>query len=268
MSMSVGASSNALSYLQSLMQGAFGAGNSAASSDAAAANNPLSPLLQALSGFGVATEQPTPATAPANGTTGSGGSSFDPGTMAALLSLQDQSATGGTAQTPSSLFSKLDTDGDGQVSKSEFETALTGTGASTSNADALFAKLDANGDGSISKSELAKAKNGHHHHMHGGDESQASGASGQSAIDSLLSSAATSGATTQTAANADGSTTTTISYADGSTVAMTTPAAFTNSSGTAASGASGQNTNNLLEQLIQLQSQLLGSVTPTLSAVA
>ena len=49
---------------------------------------------------------------------------------------------------------------------------------------------------------------------------------------------------------------------------MTTPAASTNSSGTAASGASGQNTNNLLEQLIQLQSQLLGSVTPTLSAVA
>ena len=108
--------------------------------------------------------------------------------MAALLSLQDQSATGGTAQTPSSLFSKFDTDGDGQVSKSEFDTALTGAGASTSNADALFAKLDANGDGSISQSELAKAKNGHHHHMHGGDESQASGASGQSAIDSLLSS--------------------------------------------------------------------------------
>ena len=67
MSMSVGASSNALSYLQSLMQGALGAGNSAASSDAAAASNPLSPLLQALSGFGAATEQPTPATAPANG---------------------------------------------------------------------------------------------------------------------------------------------------------------------------------------------------------
>lgn len=268
MSMSVGPSSNALSYLQSLMQGALGAGNSAAYSDAVAASNPLSPLLQALSGFGVATEQPTPATTPTNGTTGSGGSSFDPATMAALLSLQDQSATGGTAQTPSSLFSKFDTNGDGQVSKSEFETALTGAGASTSNADALFAKLDANGDGSISQSELAKASHGHHHHMHGGGDSNASSSSGQSAIESLLSSAATSGATTQTAANADGSTTTTISYADGSTVAMTTPAASTNSSGTAASGASGQNTNNLLEQLIQLQSQLLGSVAPTLSAFA
>jgi hypothetical protein len=269
MSMSVGASSNALSYLQSLMQGALGAGNSAASSDATAASNPLSPLLQALSGFGVATEQPTPAAASTNGTTGSGGSAFGPGTMAALLSLQDQSATGATAQTPSSLFSKLDTDGDGQVIKSEFETALTGAGASasTSTADALFAKLDANGDGSISQSELAKASHGRHHHMHGGGDSNASSASGQSVIDPLLSSTDAAGATTQTAANADGSTTTTISYADGSTVAMTTPAASTNSSGTAASGESGQNTNNLLEQLIQLQSQLLGSVTPTLSAV-
>ena len=267
MSMSVGASSNALSYLQSLMQGALGAGNSAASSDATAASNPLSPLLQALSGFGVATEQPTPAAASTNGTTGSGGSAFGPGTMAALLSLQDQSATGATAQTPSSLFSKLDTDGDGQVSKSEFETALTGAGASISTADALFAKLDANGDGSISQSELAKASHGRHHHMHGGGDSNASSASGQSVIDPLLSSTDAAGATTQTAANADGSTTTTISYADGSTVAMTPPAASTNSSGTAASGESGQNTNNLLERLIQLQSQLLGSVTPTLSAV-
>jgi hypothetical protein len=262
MSMSVGASSNALSYLQSLLaQGTAGA------SDPVAASNPLSPLLQALSGFGAANEQPTPATAPANAnvTTGSGGPPFDPGMMAALLSLQDQSATGGTTQTSSSLFSKLDTDGDGQISKSEFETALTGAGASTSNADALFAKLDANGDGSISQSELAKASHGHHHHMHGGGGAQGSGSSGQSA-DSLLSSTDASGATTQTAANADGSSTTTITYADGSTVEMTTPAAA-NSSGTAAAGASGQNSANLFEQLIQLQSQLLSSIAPTLSAV-
>ena len=266
MSMSVGASSNALSYLQSLLaQGTSGA------SDAAASSNPLSPLLQALSGFGTAPEQPTPATAPtnANVTAGSGGPPFAPGMMAALLSLQGQSATGGTAQTPSSLFSKLDTNGDDQISQSEFETALGSDGVDKSSADSLFTKLDANGDGSISQSELTQAQHagGHHHHMHAGGGAQGSGSSGQSA-DSLLSSTDASGATTQTASNADGSSTTTITYADGSTVEMTTPAAATNSSGTAAAGANGQNTANLLEQLIQLQSQLLGSVTPTLSAVA
>ena len=92
--------------------------------------------------------------------------------MAALISLQGQSANGVTAQSPSQLFSKLDSDGDGSISKSEFESALGGAGVDTSSADALFAKLDANGDGSISQSELAKAKHGHHHHQGGGDPGQ------------------------------------------------------------------------------------------------
>ena len=78
--------------------------------------------------------------------------------MAALISLQGQSATGIGAQSPSQLFAKLDTDGDGQISQSEFESALGAAGVDTSTADALFAKLDANGDGSISQSELAKAE--------------------------------------------------------------------------------------------------------------
>ena len=81
--------------------------------------------------------------------------------MAALISLQGQPATGIGAQSPSQLFAKLDTDGDGQISQSEFETALGADGVDTSSADALFAKLDANGDGSISQSELASAKRGH-----------------------------------------------------------------------------------------------------------
>ena len=134
----------------------------------------------------------------------------------------------------------------------------------------MFAKLDTNGDGSISQSELAKARQavGHHHHMHAAAARKPAASSGQSAINSLLSSTDATGATTQTATNADGSTTTTISYADGSTVEMTTPAATANSGGTAGTGASGQNTANLLEQLIQLQSQLLNSATSTLSAIA
>jgi hypothetical protein len=262
MSMSVGASSNALSYLQSLLaQGTAGA------NDAAGASDPLSTLLQTLSG---ATADPSAtAAAPTGGTAGTGCSSFDPGTMAALISLQGQSASGVTAQSPSSLFSKLDTDGDGQISKSEFENALGGASVETSSADALFAKLDANGDGSLSQSELTKAKQGHHHHhMHGGGGAQGSGSSGQNAISALLSSAGADGATAQTVTNADGSNTTTISYADGSTVEMTSPAAVADGSGSPGTGANGQNSANFLEQLIRLQSQLLNTAASTISAVA
>jgi hypothetical protein len=84
----------------------------------------------------------------------------------------------------------------------------------------------------------------------------------------VLSAAGANGAKTQTATNSDGSTTTTISYADGSTVEMVTPAASANDSGTAGTGAKGHSTAGLLEQLIQMQAQLVGSAASTLSAVA
>jgi hypothetical protein len=103
--------------------------------------------------------------------------------------------------------------------------------------------------------------------MRGGG-AQSSGSSGQSGADALLWGTDASGATTQTTTNGDGSSTTTISYADGSAVEMTTPAAPANGSGTASTGGNGQNSANLLEQLIRLQSQLLGAATSTLSAVA
>ena len=265
MSMSVGASSNALSYLQQLLQqGAAGV------TDAASASDPLSALLQSLSGSGATPDPSATSAASAATAPGSGCSSFDTGTMAALISLQGQSATGIGAQSPSQLFAKLDTNGDGQISQSEFESALGAAGVDTSSADALFSKLDINGDGSISESELTSAKrgHGHHHHHHGGGETQASGSSGQNPLDALLSSADATGASTQTASNSDGSTTTTISYADGSTVEMTTPAPATGDSGTPSTGTGGPSSANLLEQLIQLQAQLLSSVAPTLSAIA
>jgi hypothetical protein len=259
----IGAASNALSYLQSLLS----MGTSGVSDSKSA--NPISSLLDDQSGSDPTTGASPPVAASTGSTAGSGHSSFDAGTMAALIALQSQSASGATPQGPSQLFAKLDADGDGQVSKSEFETSLGNDGVDASSADALFGKLDANGDGSIDQSELASARHGHHHHhMNADGGSQAAGAPGQNPIDALLSSATANGAKTQTTANSDGSTTTTISYADGSTVEMTTPAASTGDSGNTGSGATGQNTANLLEQLIQLQAQLLNAAPPTLSAVA
>ena len=153
--------------------------------------------------------------------------------------MQGQPASGST--TPSSLFAKLDTNGDGPISKTEFESALGSAGVSTGSADALFNKLDTNGDGSISQSELAKAQHGHGHHHHHMDSDQAQG-SGQSSqsqnpLDSLLSSVGANGATSKTVTNPDGSSTTTISYADGSSIDMNTPATPRRTSSTSSKAA-------------------------------
>jgi len=252
-----------MSYLQQLLQqGAAGTGGVASASD------PLSILMQTISGSD-STSDPT------NSAAGSTSSlslpPFGTGTMAALISLQGQSANGLVAQSPSQLFSKIDTDGDGKISKTEFENALSGAGVSTSDADAAFAKLDANGDGSITHGELPGTKGAHgHHHAHGGGGSDDGD---QDPLSQLISGAGADGATTQTATNADGSTTTTITYADGTTIDMTSPGAPTNS-GQSGAGTDGNSSNsansqnNLLQDLIKLQSQMLTAATSTLSTIA
>jgi hypothetical protein len=266
MSMSISASSNALSYLQQLLQ-AGSSGVGATSSDPLLA---MDPTLTGADG----SSQSQSSTSPI----GSGvGSSFESGTLAALISLQGQSATGVVGQSPSDLFSQLDTDGDGQISKSEFEQALGGVGVDTQSADALFGKLDANNDDSVSPSEIGKAHHhGHHHHQADSADSAQGGGAQQGGLSSLLNSSDITGATSQTATNADGSSTTTISYADGTSVSMTTPAAPQNnassngdSTNNGSTGSNGSNNNNnLIEQLIQLQSQLVTQAASTLSTFA
>ena len=267
MSMSISASSNALSYLQQLLQ-AGSSGVGATSSDPLLA---MDPTLTGADG----SSQSQSSTSPI----GSGvGSSFEPGTLAALISLQGQSATGVVGQSPSDLFSQLDTVGDGHFSMSEFEQALNGVGVDTQSADALFGKLDANNDGSVSPSEIGKAHHhgGHHHHQADSADSAQGGGTQQDGLSSLLNSSDITGATSQTATNADGSSTTTISYADGTSVSMTTPAAPQNnassngdSSNNGSTGSTGSNnSNNLIEQLIQLQSQLVTQAASTLSTFA
>ncbi len=255
MSLSIGASSNALSSLQSLLtQG------TAAIADAASSGNPLAALFQLLSGSSPAAQPPATAggsIAPA--------SPFGANTMAALLSLQGQPAGGATGQ---SMFAKIDSNGDGQIGKSEFESALGSTGVGTSTADTVFDQLDTNDDGSVSAGELASAKPAHghhHHHAHGSGTAQGSGA--QNASSSSSSSSSADGTTTQSTNNPDGSTTKTVTYADGSSVVTTTPAVAQMSGGTPGNGASNQSHANLLEQLMQLQGQMLTVASSTLSSL-
>ena len=245
----IGPALGALSSIGSLLE-------SATSQLGSAANNELSSLSQQ---FSAATGQalPTPA-----GTTPS--TPFNAGTMAALISLQGQSGAGSG---PSGLFSKLDANGDGSISKSEFENALGQAGVDTTSADALFNKLDANGDGTISQSELTPKSGAYHHHGHrhaGGSSS--SGGTGGSGGSSLMNATNADGSTTQTTTNSDGSTTTMITYADGSTVSMTSPAAQSGQAGTQNGGAGMQ--SNLIERLIQMQSSLISTQASATAAIA
>jgi hypothetical protein len=256
MSMSVNSTSDALSYIQSLLQSV---GNIAGN---AAGVGPVGDWLasavdsakQGASGTTAGTQAFGPAPPP-----------FKDDTMAALIALKGQD-TGGSAQT---LFAKLDTDGDGKVSASEFKTALGSSDVDQSSADALFTKLDRDGDGSIGQGELTSAlRRGHgrHHHM------VAANSGGSEGLSSLLNASGADGAKTQTTTNADGSSTTTITYADGSTVTMITPAAqasgSSSGSGSTTQTAASTSPVNLIEQLIKMQAQLVARQGATVSAVA
>src|SRR5262249_55149367 len=180
-----------------------------------------------------------------------------PATMTALLSVQGQPGLVNGDAFSTQLFSLLDGDSDGTISKSEFE-ATFGQSGNTAQADSIFAQLDADGDGAVSQGELTSAlqrgseaphhHHGHHHDIRGPSDGGSAGmgvGGGTGSNDPL-----TQADTTQTVSNADGSSTTTITYADGSQVSMTTPA-----------GAADTAMHNFLERMIQHQAQMLASAS-------
>jgi hypothetical protein len=96
-----------------------------------------------------------------------------------------------------------------------------------------------------------------------GDCSSGSGGSSSNSSQALGTSS------TSSTTNGDGTTTTTITYADGSTVSTTTPAASTSSGSSSTGSGSAASSYNLIEQMIQQQSQALSmQVGSTLSLSA
>ena len=179
-------------------------------------------------------------------------SPISPETMSALLDAQSQSSGGSSTASKSrhaalkDLFGQIDGDGDGKISKTEFEEALGAGGTNLKNADNVFGKLDQDGDGSVSLKELASAlRPGKGHHRP--DEAGKSDGSGSDPFSQALQ-----GASTTSITNSDGSVTTSLTYADGSKVTMTSPASGS-SSGAATSS------YNFIEQLIQRQAQAIAS---------
>jgi EF hand len=251
---SLGASTSAYSYLQSLLPRQPDDRKRTGSSD---------PVTELLKAFYPNASAEAGASPDASGGSGVGTlSPFNHDTMLALMSTQEQPSGGNPFVTTraQSLFSQLEANGDGQVSQSEFEDVF-GSDADKSKVDGLLNALDRNGDGSMSLDELtsaAQASHAHHHghHRHGG-ESQVIGQT----IDALLTSG-TQGANVDSTSNADGSSTTTVRYADGSKVSLTTPSGSADSAGDSTSGSGRTNSGDsgyasLLEQLIRLQAQVL-----------
>jgi hypothetical protein len=195
---------------------------------------------------------------------GSGGgcAQISPETMSALLDAQSQSSSGATTASRSrssalkDLFAQIDGDGDGKITKSEFDEALGAGGTNLDNADSVFGKLDKDGDGAVSLKELASALRPRGHHGHR-DDANGAGGSGTDPFSQALQ-----GASTTSVTNSDGSVTTSLTYADGSKVTMTTAAGGSSSSAATSS-------YNFIEQMIQRQAQAISSAaTGSLSVSA
>lgn len=168
---------------------------------------------------------------------------LSPSTFNALLSAQDANGKASPSDSLKDLFAQIDTNGDGKITKAEFEDKLGAGGTNIAAADNVFDKMDADGDGSVSLNEMASAlkpKGGGHQHAH----------SAGGGADALME--ALQGASSSSATNSDGSITTTLTYADGSKVTISQPASATTST-----GASTQ--YNLVERMVQRQTDALAA---------
>lgn len=196
--------------------------------------------------------------APTSGSSSSSGA-ISPETLKALLTAQQAQLSDPITTKAKSrdaalkdLFAQLDGNGDGSITKTEFEDKLGAGGTNVDNADKVFAKLDTDGDGKVSIDELKSALKGKGHHHHAG---RTGGGPGDFETQGL------SGASSTSVSNADGTVTTSITYADGSKVSMTSAAGATSSKATSS--------YNFVEQLIQRQaSQIQAAATSSVSVRA
>jgi EF hand domain-containing protein len=241
----LGAASSAIDLLKSL------------TSSKTSKTKPAGLTQDATSAFDISGSTSAPTSAPpSSGSAGGGSAPIAPETMSALLDAQSQASTTTAASTMSpsdalkDLFGQIDGDGDGKISKSEFEDALGAGGTNLAQADDVFSKMDKNGDGNVTLDEMSsalKGGSGHrshvHHHAGGGDSGGGTADTLMQAMDDGASSSVT---------NSDGSVTTTTTYADGSKVTATSAA-----SPSAAGGAT--SSYNFIDQLVQRQANAISA---------
>lgn len=182
---------------------------------------------------------------PASSTNSTPSGTLSPSTFNALLVSQDPTSSSPT-DALKDLFAQIDTNGDGKITKAEFEDKLGAGGTNIQAADNVFDKMDTDGDGSVSMNEMATAlkdKGGAHHVHH-------SGGGGGGGADALMQALQAASSTTIT--NSDGSITTTLTYADGTKLTMSQPAS-------SASSSSASTQYNLVEKMMQRQTDALAT---------
>jgi Ca2+-binding EF-hand superfamily protein len=235
----LGAASSVLDALQSLATT-----KSSSSQPATSTQNTANP-------FDVPDSSATTSGASSTTTGAPGWSRISPETMSALLAAQSQSSDAAATTTTSTtspsnalqdLFSQIDANGDGQISKSEFENALGAGGTNVAQADDVFGKLDQNGDGNVSLDEMKQALQGAGGHHGGHHHAHAAAASGQTSADGT---------------SADGT-------------SSTDPLQQLLNAQTASTSQSGTNLTspyNFIDQLLQSQSQNFASASSTMLSV-
>lgn len=176
---------------------------------------------------------------------------LSPETFNALLAAQDPTQPNQPSDALKDLFSQIDGNSDGKITKSEFEDKLGAGGTNIAAADNVFNQMDTDGDGSVSLEEMASALKtkagggaGGAQHAHGGG-----GGKGGGGADALMN--ALQAANTTSVTNSDGSITTTMTYADGTTLTTSQAAPASSTPGNAASK------YNLVEQMAKRQTDSL-----------
>ena len=183
---------------------------------------------------------------------GGGGSQISPQTMSALLDAQSQSSAGSTTTASKSrsaalkdLFGQIDGDGDGKISKKEFEDGARRRGHQ-SQAGRQRVRQARQGRRRLGQPQGtgvgAEGRQGHHD-QHARQQLQRCDGSNSDPFSQALQ-----GASSTSVTNSDGSVTTSLTYADGSKVTMTSAAGKSSST-------SATSSYNFIEQMIQRQAQ-------------
>jgi hypothetical protein len=173
--------------------------------------------------------------------------------LQSLASSQSSSSSSSTGQSGTAFDPLAGFDGSTAAG-----TATSIAGSTQISSQTLSALLDAQGQSGTTTTALLDSSQAVQNPFSqidsssgGGDCSSGSSGSSSNPLQALDASS------TSSTTNSDGTTTTTITYADGSTVSTTSPAASTSSSNSSTGSTSAASSYNLIEQMIQQQSQAL-----------
>jgi Ca2+-binding EF-hand superfamily protein len=98
-----------------------------------------------------------PASAPDSSSTDTSDGSSADDALTALFDTDGGGPGNSPTQIAQNIFSSADTNGDGSITQTELEQAVTAAGGTTAGADALYAQLDPNATGSVSEQQFVSA---------------------------------------------------------------------------------------------------------------